>query len=71
MVLGEVDTPLTENFRNGPLATLDTIRNAHAPVAAASKGESRDLSAAILDQFDPLKVPERVLWHAEVPPEDT
>ena len=69
-VLGEIDAPLTEDFRNGPLAALDAVRYANAPVAAAGDGEAGNPGAAVIDPCDPVEVPQGVLGHAEVPPED-
>ena len=71
MILSEVDAPLTEDLRDGPLAALDAIRDANASVAAAGEGEARNLGTAILDQCDAVEVPECVLGHAEVPSEDS
>jgi len=71
MVLRQVDAPLTKNLRDGPLPALDTIRNADTPVAAAGKGKPGKLGTAVLDHCDTVKVPERILRHAEMPPEDT
>ena len=70
VVLGEVDAPFTEDFRDGPLAALDAIRDANAPVAAAGEGETGNLGTAVFDPCNPLEVSQGVLGHAEVPPED-
>jgi hypothetical protein len=70
MVLCEFDAPFTQDLRDGPLAALDTIRDAYTPVAAAGEGEAGDMCTTVLDQFHTLKMPKRVLRHAEVPPED-
>ena len=51
MVFGEVDAPLAEDLRDSPLAALDAIRDAYAPVATAGEGKAGNLGAAILDQY--------------------
>ena len=70
MILGEVDAPFAKDFRDRPLTTFDTIGDPYAPVAAPGEGEASDLSTPILDQCDPVKVPEGLLGHAKVPAED-
>jgi hypothetical protein len=71
MIFREVDAPLAEDLRDSPLATLDTIRDAYSSITAAGKGKAGDMSAPILNECDTIKVPERILRHAEVPSENS
>ena len=71
VIFGKVDAPFAEDLRDSPLTALDAIRDAYSSVAAAGEGKAGNLGTAILDQCDTVKVPERVLRHAEVPSEDS
>ena len=70
MVLTEVDAPFTEDLRDSPLAALDAIGYANAPITSAGDGEAGNPGAAVIDPCNPIEVPQGILGHAEVPAED-
>ena len=70
MILGKLHPPLPKDFRDRPLAALNAVRNTHASVTAARDGKTGNLGTPIFDPRNSLEVPEGVLGHPEMPPED-